>query len=101
MRTKRRLFCSADAQKLSFDRAKRPLLFLDRHHWQREAMSAETELDVTEILSNPNPEDAPRILEALGLAGLPTREDVDQEIERSLLLPPTQLPDHWLPTYQA
>lgn len=40
------------------------------------------------------------ILKKLHLDGLPSKEEVYREIEESLLLPKTRMPDHWLPTYQ-
>ncbi|KAG2156698.1 ATP-dependent RNA helicase, partial [Suillus bovinus] len=48
----------------------------------------------------PRREDANQILEDLGAAGFPTRDEVHQEIEAKLLLPPDRIPEHWLPTYQ-
>ena len=44
---------------------------------------------------------AEELLERLGLGGLPSRETLFNEIEESLLLPKTRLPDHWLGTYQV
>ncbi|KAF7970863.1 hypothetical protein HWV62_22674 [Athelia sp. TMB] len=49
---------------------------------------------------HPESGDAQRLLGELGLAGLPSREQVHREIEEKLLLPRDRLPDHWLPTYQ-
>ncbi|KAJ7610948.1 P-loop containing nucleoside triphosphate hydrolase protein [Roridomyces roridus] len=40
-------------------------------------------------------------LKDLGFAGLPSREQVHQEIKEKLLLPQETLPSHWLSTYQA
>ncbi|KAE9409256.1 ATP-dependent RNA helicase [Gymnopus androsaceus JB14] len=40
------------------------------------------------------------LLEQLGLAHIPSREKVHQEIEERLLLPREKLPDHWLAKYQ-
>jgi antiviral helicase SKI2 len=48
----------------------------------------------------PTADQGPRLLEDLGLSGLPSREQVHHEIEEKLLLPRERLPDHWLPTYQ-
>lgn len=39
-------------------------------------------------------------LEQLGLAGLPSKEDVHRQIEEKLLLSRAELPSHWLSTYQ-
>jgi hypothetical protein len=44
---------------------------------------------------------AEELLERLGLGGLPSQETLFNEIEESLLLPKTRLPDHWLGTYQV
>lgn len=55
---------------------------------------------VIDQILNPRRENADQILEDLGLAGFPTREQVHQEIEAKLLLPPDRIPDHWLSTYQ-
>ena len=44
---------------------------------------------------------AKELLERLGLRELPSREALFNEIEESLLLPKTRLPDHWLGTYQV
>jgi hypothetical protein len=49
---------------------------------------------------HPNPEDAQKLLEDLGLAGLPSPQQVHKEIEEKLLLPRNTLPNHWLPSYQ-
>ena len=46
------------------------------------------------------PGNARKLLEDLGLTGLPSREQVHREIEAKLLLPRERIPDHWLPTYQ-
>lgn len=55
---------------------------------------------VNQIL-NPRPEDAAKILDDLGLADLPTREQVHRAIEEKLLLPKGTLPAHLLPHYQV
>ncbi|OAX42662.1 ATP-dependent RNA helicase [Rhizopogon vinicolor AM-OR11-026] len=55
---------------------------------------------VMDQIINPRRENADQILEDLGLAGFPTREQVHREIEAKLLLPPDRIPEHWLPTYQ-
>jgi hypothetical protein len=44
---------------------------------------------------------AEELLERLCLRGLPSQEVLFNEIEESLLLPKTRLPDHWLGTYQV
>jgi hypothetical protein len=54
---------------------------------------------IHQILST-NHSNAEILLEQLGVAGLPSREQVHREIEAKLLLPRERLPDHWLPTYQ-
>ncbi|KAJ7109788.1 antiviral helicase [Mycena epipterygia] len=45
--------------------------------------------------------DRDKILEDLGLDGLPSSEHVHREIEAKLLLPQETLPSHWLPSYQV
>jgi len=45
--------------------------------------------------------EAEELLELLGLGRLPSQEALFNEIEESLLLPKTRLPDHWLGTYQV
>ncbi|KAF7302996.1 ATP-dependent RNA helicase [Mycena kentingensis (nom. inval.)] len=49
---------------------------------------------------NPTKFDRARLLEELGLDGVPSPADVHREIEDKLLLPKPSLPRHWLPTYQ-
>ena len=49
---------------------------------------------------NPTADNAETLLASLGLASLPTRDQVHEQIEQNLLLPKSALPDHWLPTYQ-
>jgi len=55
---------------------------------------------VIDQILNPYRENADQLLKDLGLSGFPTREQVHQEIEAKLLLPPDGIPEHWLPTYQ-
>lgn len=54
---------------------------------------------VRQIL-NHDPLDADKLLNDIGLASVPDREQIHSEIEQKLLLPQERLPDHWLPTYQ-
>ncbi|KAF8204296.1 ATP-dependent RNA helicase [Mycena galopus ATCC 62051] len=57
---------------------------------------------IQQILSptlNANEKD--KILNDLGLGGLPSPEQVHREIEQKLLLPQETLPSHWLPSYQV
>jgi antiviral helicase SKI2 len=49
----------------------------------------------------PDAVDKDKILNDLGLDGLPSREQVHREIEEKLLLPQETLPLHWLPSYQV
>lgn len=56
--------------------------------------------DLVDKILNPTSHSADDILASLGLAGLPTRDQVHAQIEQKLLLPKSELPDHWLPTYQ-
>ncbi|CAL1694323.1 unnamed protein product [Somion occarium] len=53
-----------------------------------------------DVIIDPRPENAENILSEIGLASLPSREQVHAEIETELLLPKSSLPSHWLPTYQ-
>ena len=48
-----------------------------------------------------DPENIDTYLGQLGLAGLPSKEDVHRQIEEKLLLSRPTLPSHWLPTYQV
>ncbi|CAK5264477.1 unnamed protein product [Mycena citricolor] len=53
------------------------------------------------IASGPlSKEEKDEILSNLGLAGLPSREQVHRQIEERFLTPQDTLPPHWLPTYQ-
>lgn len=49
---------------------------------------------------NPKSDNAKVLVEQLGLAHLPSTEELYQEIEGKLLLPQEKLPDHWLAKYQ-
>lgn len=64
-------------------------------------MDQDTHQDILGKLLNPNVGHAGRLLQELGLAGLPSREEVHRQIEEKLLLPQDKFPDHWLPTYQV
>jgi hypothetical protein len=50
---------------------------------------------------NPRKENAAIFLNDLGLAGLPSREQINRDIESKLLLPPTEFPKQLLSTYQV
>ncbi|KAF5392467.1 hypothetical protein D9757_002240 [Collybiopsis confluens] len=52
-------------------------------------------------IQNPKSENVERLLAELGLAHLPSKEDVHREIEQKLLLPRDRLPPNWLPKYQV
>ena len=56
---------------------------------------------VLDAIVYPESENAPRLLDGLGLADIPSRERVHREIEQRLLLPQEKLPEDWLPLYQA
>jgi len=58
-------------------------------------------IDVIEQIVHPKAENAPNILEELHLATLPSVSEIHDDIERKLLLPPRNLPSHWLPSYQV
>ncbi|KAH8099717.1 antiviral helicase [Cristinia sonorae] len=64
-------------------------------------MGSKEHLDVVHDILNPRQERAQVTLAELGFAGLPSREDVHSEIEAKLLVPKSQVPSHWLPTYQV
>ncbi|KZV67653.1 antiviral helicase [Peniophora sp. CONT] len=55
---------------------------------------------VFDAIVHPESENAPKLLDALGLADVPSRERVHREIEQRLLLPQEKLPEDWLPRYQ-
>ncbi|TCD65475.1 hypothetical protein EIP91_002593 [Steccherinum ochraceum] len=61
---------------------------------------AETQLEILDDILHPRPERAEATLAELGLSGIPSREDIHKEIEAKLLVPKSQIPAHWLPTYQ-
>lgn len=50
---------------------------------------------------NPRKENAATFLNDLGLAGPPSQERINQDIESKLLLPPTEFPKQLLSTYQV
>lgn len=50
---------------------------------------------------HPRPEAAPLLLEQLKLASLPTPDEVHEDIERKLLLPPRAFPVEWSSYYQV
>ena len=56
---------------------------------------------IIEKLLSPNKSHAKELLEELGLAELPSREQIHREIEKKLLLPQDKFPDHWLSLYQV
>ena len=64
-------------------------------------MDQDTHQDILEKLLNPDKSHAKKLLQELGLAELPSREEVHRKIEEKLLLPQDKFPDHWLPTYQV
>ncbi|KAK7058645.1 Antiviral helicase ski2 [Paramarasmius palmivorus] len=64
-------------------------------------MDTEEQARIIDEIIHPNPSNASELLEKLGIARLPTKEQVNREIEEKLLLPRTKLPAHWLPKYQV
>lgn len=64
-------------------------------------MDPDAHPDILENLLNPDKSNAQQILHELGLAELPSREQVHRQIEEKLLLPQDKFPDHWLPLYQV
>ncbi len=63
-------------------------------------MSAQEHTALVDQILNPVPGNDDKLLADLGLASLPSRDQVHAQIEKNLLLPKSSLPDHWLPTYQ-
>ena len=63
-------------------------------------MDALEHVALVERILSPHAKDADRLLLDLGLAGIPSKDKVHEQIEENLLLPRSRLPDHWLPTYQ-
>ncbi|KAI0783389.1 antiviral helicase [Abortiporus biennis] len=55
---------------------------------------------ILDDILHPRHERAEEILDEIGLAKLPSRQQIYDEIEEKLLLPKDKLPSHWLPTYQ-
>lgn len=64
-------------------------------------MDSEKQTELIHQIANPDPRNASKILNELGLSGLPSREQVHREIEEKLLLPQDTLPAHWLSKYQV
>ena len=56
-------------------------------------MAIQSEELMSKVL-NPKPEYADELLANLGLASLPSRDEVHTQIEENLLLPKSHLPDH-------
>jgi antiviral helicase SKI2 len=63
-------------------------------------LNADEQREIIDQILHPSSEHAQTILEDLGLAGFPSREQVHDEIREKLLTPKNKLPAHWLPTYQ-
>lgn len=68
---------------------------------RQQTMDAHNHDDLLDRLLHPSKENAHEILSELGLASLPSREQVHRQIEEKLLLPQDKFPEHWLPLYQA
>jgi antiviral helicase SKI2 len=64
-------------------------------------MDVEKQAELINKILHPDPRNSQQLLKELGLAGLPSRAEVHQEIEKKLLLPREKLPPHWLPKYQV
>ena len=80
---------------LQYSGAAAPLL-----HSYETMTAGEHEALVDQIL-NPTAGNADSLLSGLGLASIPSRDEVHKQIEEHLLLPNSALPDHGLPTYQV
>lgn len=55
---------------------------------------------ILEKIVSPSPSNEEELLKELGLAGLPSRDQVHEQIQQKLLAPKDKLPAHWLPAYQ-
>ncbi|KAF8167466.1 antiviral helicase [Crassisporium funariophilum] len=64
-------------------------------------MDVKEQLELIHQVVHPSPEDAATILQRLRLAALPTRDEIHDDIEKQLLLPPKTFPSSWLPSYQV
>ena len=64
-------------------------------------MDTDTHEDILDNLLHPDTGNAHELLQQLGLASLPSREQVHREIEEKLLLPQDKFPEHWLSQYQV
>lgn len=64
-------------------------------------MDTAKQVDIITHIVKPRREGAAVFLNELGLVGHPPQEQVYQDIESKLLLPPTGFPKHLLPTYQV
>ena len=67
----------------------------------RGVMDPQEHAALIEQVVTADPENIDAYLGQLGLAGLPSKEDVHRQIEEKLLLSRPTLPSHWLPTYQV
>ncbi len=56
--------------------------------------------EIVQQIVHPQPENSCSILEELGLAHRPSREQIYKDIEERILTPQDRLPAHWLPYYQ-
>lgn len=64
-------------------------------------MDTETHVDLIRQIVDPDPSNAAKLLQDMGLARPPSTEQVHREIEERFLLPKPSLPKHWLPHYQV
>ncbi|TFK41940.1 ATP-dependent RNA helicase [Crucibulum laeve] len=64
-------------------------------------MDVEKQTKLIQQIVHPRREDASALLKDLHLAGIPSREQIHQELEERLLLPRQTLPSNWLPHYQV
>jgi antiviral helicase SKI2 len=63
-------------------------------------MGTAKQADLIPSIVHPREENASTFLDELGLASPPSQEQVHQDIEARLLLPPTSFPEQLLSTYQ-
>ncbi|KAJ8701976.1 Antiviral helicase ski2 [Pleurotus ostreatus] len=64
-------------------------------------MDRERHQQVVERIADPDPNETEQFLEELGLAGLPSREQIHRQLEERFLEPKDRFPDDLLPLFQT
>ena len=64
-------------------------------------MDRERHQQVVERIVDPDPNETETFLAELGLAGLPSREQIHRELEERFLEPKDRFPDDLLPLFQT